>query len=109
MVNVVLIPSPVFPSIKDASATLKPITIEELKAGYKIIENKIRQVETVEFLRSNGVSTPDFSVGFWDGVETNVAVVARIQPTQGDSNNPVNELELAVFTYYKTETQDIWE
>lgn len=107
MVNVVLIPSPVFPSIKDASATLKSITIEELKAGYKIIGNKIRQVETVEFLRSNDVEIPDLSAGFWDGIETNVAVVARVQPTQGDFNNPVETLELAVFTYYKNEDSSL--
>lgn len=109
MVNVVLIPSPVFPSTEKASATLTPITLEELKKGYSIVENKVRQSETVEFLRKNGVVVPDLSNGFWDGISTNVGIVARVKPTQGDFDNPVDNLELAVLTYYKDEAQFLTE
>lgn len=105
----ILIPSPVFPNMKTGSATLTATSIEAVKENFEIVENKIRQVETVEFLRANGVEVPEFSTGFWDGSSTNVAVAARIRPTQGDKPEQVTELEIAIFTYYEAETQEHWE
>lgn len=108
--EVVLIPSPVFPTLKAGSATLTPVSYEKIKENFVIVENKIRQFPTTEHLMKNGITVPPFTEGFWDGKSTsNVALVARIRATQGDTNEDVEELELAILTYYEAETQEHWE
>ena len=108
-IEAALIPSPVFPSLESGSAKITPTSYEEIKEKFTIVENKIRQFPTTEHLLKKGIYVPPFYEGFWDGVSTNVAIVARIKPTRGDTNDNVEELELAVLTYYKDEAQFLTE